>query len=428
MVNIKVKSKIKSILKLRFQSNLLGPLKKYWHFLIFGLVTQIVSILLSPNKSISDSNLAFCNYYITKLQIFHVHIDCDAQYFLLDSQDPMRLIRNQTPLQDRPLYTLLVFLISRLLSWIGFPSGPITYLGEDGIPQTYNLLNYGIFIFLNTLVLILSLVIVLKVFNQNILAKNTLNKCIIFLAVAIITQNPITREFFWTPHSQMFNILIPVILFYLIQPSFLPSRKQYYSLLIIISFALLIYPTFAILLPIFFIKTWRFLGILKALTISVVLIPKVFWPLIIKELGGDYLDRPLVGLRRFIWVLDSIKGNTLTKDLKAHVLEFMHSLPISWTILGLIFLVVGIYQFKRLRSSLNTSELKYFLDAIFVLFIYTLALSLNSPYGARFTTSLVIFLSLVVLSFFEKVKFQSKFWTALTLTALLVNSVFWLSI
>jgi hypothetical protein len=226
----------------------------------------------------------------------------------------------------------------------------------------------------------------------------------------------------------MFNILIPVILFYLIQPSFLPSRKQYYSLLIIISFALLIYPTFAILLPIFFIKTWRFLGILKALTISVVLIPKVFWPLIIKELGGDYLDRPLVGLRRFIWVLDSIKGNTLTKDLKAHVLEFMHSLPISWTILGLIFLVVGIYQFKRLRSSLNTSELKYFLDAIFVLFIYTLALSLNSPYGARFTTSLVIFLSLVVLSFFEKVKFQSKFWTALTLTALLVNSVFWLSI
>ena len=427
MSTLEAKTRIKSILKLPFQNDLARFLLKYWQFIIFALATQIVSILHSPSKSISDSNLAFCNYYISKLQIFHVHIDCDAQYFLLDSQDPMRLIRDQTPLQDRPLYTLLAFLMSRLLSWIGFPSGPITYLGEDNIPQTYNLLNYGVFIFLNTLVLVISLVIVLKVFNQNRLVKSTLSTCIILLAVVTTAQNPVTREFFWTPHSQMFNIFIPVLLFYLIQPSFLPSKKQYYWILICVSVALLMYPTFAIVLPIFFVKTWRSLGRIRALSIFVVLIPKVLWPVILKELGGNYLDWPFVGHRRFIWILDSIKGNTLVNDVQVHVLEFTHSLPVSWTILCLIFLVVGIYQFKSLRSSLKTSELKYFLDATFVFLIYALGLILNGEYGARFTTGLVIFLSLVVLSVFEKVNFQSKFWTALILVAILTNSAFWLT-
>lgn len=136
---------------------------QYLPFLFFGLVTQIITLLHKPDPNISSSSLAFCNYYINKFRYFNVHIDCDAQYFLLDSQNPHRILSYESPLQDRPLHTFIVYVLSNVLEFFGIPEGPITYLGEDNIPQTYHLLNYLIFIGINGLILIASVALVLKV-------------------------------------------------------------------------------------------------------------------------------------------------------------------------------------------------------------------------------------------------------------------------
>lgn len=169
----------------------------------------------------------------------------------------MRLFNDQTPLQDRPLHTFLVFIISKMLGFVGIPPGSTTYLGEDNIPQTYNILNYGIFIAINAAILIAAILIALRVILKLNFTPGRYLKASIVLAVILITQNPVNREYFWTPHSQIFNLLIPAILFYLVQRDFLLNKRRFYIILILISLSLLAYPTFIILLPIFFLITWK---------------------------------------------------------------------------------------------------------------------------------------------------------------------------
>jgi len=380
-------------------------LHKYGYYILFGLISQIISILLPPNPSISGSKEALCNYYISKFNIFNIHIDCDSQYFLLDSQDPSRLFSDAFPLQDKPLYTFVVYIISKALGFIGVPSGPITYLGEDGIPQTYNILNYGIFIFLNAIILIVSIVLALKVIQSSGLDKNIERKISIFLVLILISQNPVNREYFWTPTSQLFNILIPVLLFYMVQKEFTLDKKRFFYILFFISLSLLVYTTFLILLPIFFLKTLRYLGKFYSVLIVLSLVPKLIWPKVVTTLGGSYIDWPIVGHRRFIWISDSIKSGTLTGDSKSNFLDFLHSLPLQWVLITFAILFLGIKHLISQHKTHNRIKLQDFGYQAVALGTYTAGMILNGEYGPRFTTGVVLLLSLLVL---KEVGFLAK--------------------
>ena len=375
----------------------LSSMSRYWYFVFLGLFTQIVSILLPPNSSISDSKAAFCNFYITKLNIFNVHIDCDSQYFLLDSQDPMRLINNQTPLQDRPAFTFVVFVISKLLKFLGVPSGSITYLGEDGIPQNYHVLNYILFILLNLLILTVAIVIVLSVFLKIKNQQTPLFKLSIFTAIIFTSQNPINREFFWTPHTQVFNVLVPALLFYLAQQSLMIDKRQFFFWFCFISTTLLMYPTLSILLPVLFLRVFQSLGKIYAFSLFLTLIPKFTWPSILNLFGGNYVDWPLVYHRRFVWILDSAESKTLLSDSSKKYIEFLNSLPLMWDIIAILMFIIGLYSgIKNWRLGKWSTNSNYFYGGI-VLVIYLLALGLNGAYAPRFSGGVVLLLSLIVL-------------------------------
>ena len=402
-------------------------LGKYGYLILFGLLTQIFSILHSPNSFISGTNRAFCNYYITKFRIFNVHIDCDSQYFLLDSQNPMRLFDNQTPLQDRPLHMFFVFIISKVFGFVGIPPGSTTYLGEDSIPQTYNILNYGIFIAINAAILIAAILIALRVMLKLNSTPGRYFKASIFLAIILITQNPVNREYFWTPHSQIFNLLIPTILFYLVQRDFLLNKRRFFIILILISFSLLVYPTFIILLPIFFLITWKSLGKLYAILIVVSLIPKLLWPIIINVLGGQYLDQPLVGHRRFIWILDSFKSKTLVEDLESRFSAFMHSLPWLWVIITVFVLFIGLYYLMSLRHIESQSTRSDLTRSSVAFFTYLGGMLLNGEYGPRFTTGVVLLLSLLILNEVGALITKLKYLYIAYFGIVLANCWYWLA-
>lgn len=400
---------------------------KYLYLLVFGLGTQIISILLPPSRQISDSNNAFCNFYINKLHFFHVHLDCDAQYFLLDSQSPMRIINNQTPLQDRPLHTFLVFITSKALNIVGLPAGPINYLGEDGIPQTYNLLNYGVFIAFNAIILLASVVLVLKAMSSGGSFKGNHSKLIAATAFFLVVQNPVLREFFWTPHSKLFNILIPSLLFFLVQSEFVVTKRNYLVIMLLISTTLLMYPTFSIILPIFFLKTFRSLGIIRAIFIFSSLIPKLLWPLILNTFGGHYVDWPLTNHRRFIWIKDAYESNTLLEKTSDNLSAFLHSLPVTWTLILLILVVIGTYT---LVTSISVASFKHKLDiqdSVMVLGIYSFGIVLNGEYGARFTTGITLLFGLIILKMAGKAEKIPRYWWIPFIAIISLNSWFWIS-
>ena len=399
----------------------------FFPFILFGFITQIISILHSPSKTISNSPYAFCNFYITKLKIFHVHIDCDAQYFLLDSQNPMRTLNGQSPLLDRPLHSFIVFILSKVFSLVGIPAGPIPYLGEDGIPQTYNLLNYAIFIGLNAIILFTSMLLALKVMLRSRVTDNIYSKIVIVASLVIIVQNPITREFFWTPHSQIFNVLIPCLIFYLLQETFVITKKSYLVLMALISTLLLIYPTFFVVIPIFFIKTLRSLGKTKAILISLATLPKLLWPSTLGFLGGNYYDISIQSNRRFLWVIDSFKSESLTKDLARNGSLLLQSLPGLWVIVFLIIVILGLLGVATQQARSGFLKNQYFRDSVLVFSIYFLAIALMGEYFPRFSTGPVVLLALIILKEALVIGKITRYQSLLYLALISANSWFWVS-
>lgn len=402
-----------------------NPVSKYVYLVSYGLLTQIVSILLPPSSTISDSKAALCNFYITKLKIFHVHIDCDSQYFLLDSQNPMRIVNDQTPLQDRPVYTFIVFIISKFLGVMGVPSGSISYLGEDNIPQNYDVLNYALFLVLNAAILVTSIIIVLKVFFKNTERSTFLYKLSLFSVLLMISQNPINREFFWTPHTQIFNVLVPALLFHLSQNNLVMGKRQFYIWILSISTALLVYPTFSILLPILFFRILHSLGPKYAFSLIFALLPKLMWPYILKQLGGHYVDWPLFYHRRFIWIQDSIQAKSLISDSKTHFMEFLNSLPLTWDIISLILIVLGYFVLNKMFGNQDRSINMNPLFGILVLATYVIAMGLNGAYAPRFSSGIVLLLCFQVLYLVSQEKSKALLWKFALGILIISNYIYW---
>jgi hypothetical protein len=405
----------------------LNSFAKYGYFVFFGLITQIVSILLPPNSSISGAKSAFCNYYITKFQVFNIHIDCDSQYFLLDSQDPSRLISNQTPLQDRPVFTFFVFVVTKILEFFGVPTGATTYLGEDNIPQTYHILNYGIFVAINAAILIVSIAIVVNAFYKNNQSQSQILSLSVLMVTILIAQNPINREFFWTPHSQIFNVLVPALLFHLAQKDLVLDKKRYIIWFCFISIALLVYPTFTILLPILFLRVLKTLGGVYSFLLFLTLVPKLLWPTVLNFLGGDYIDWPLVYHRRFVWIFDSMKSKTLLSDLTNSIRDFLSSLPITWDIITILLLLMCVVLGKGLyRAGTPPIHSSNFYGAL-GLATYALAIILNGAYAPRFTTGIILLLSFQVLYQVSQLKDRIILCRVFLLGLFISNCFYWFS-
>jgi hypothetical protein len=296
-----------------------------------------------------------------------------------------------------------------VFGFFGIPPGATTYLGEDSIPQTYNIMNYGIFIAINAAILMASILIVLRVMLKSDSIRGRYFKVSIFLAILLITQNPITREYFWTPHSQIFNLLIPAVLFYFVQKDFKLDTRRFYIIFFLISLSLLAYPTFIILLPVFFFITWKSLGKLYAFLILVCLIPKFLWPIILNAFGGQYVDWPVVGHRRFIWVLDSYKSKSLVQDLGTNLSAFMNSLPWLWVIITLLILLIGLLYLINVRYTVVRTTRSDLICSAVAFFSYLFGMILNGEYGPRFTIGVVVLLSLLILNEVSAVTTKLKY-------------------
>ena len=298
---------------------------------------------------------------------------------------------------------------------------------EDGIPQTYNLLNYAIFIGLNAIILFTSMLLALKVMLRSRVTDNIYSKIVIVASLVIIVQNPITREFFWTPHSQIFNVLIPCLIFYLLQETFVITKKSYLVLMALISTLLLIYPTFFVVIPIFFIKTLRSLGKTKAILISLATLPKLLWPSTLGFLGGNYYDISIQSNRRFLWVIDSFKSESLTKDLARNGSLLLQSLPGLWVIVFLIIVILGLLGVATQQARSGFLKNQYFRDSVLVFSIYFLAIALMGEYFPRFSTGPVVLLALIILKEALVIGKITRYQSLLYLALISANSWFWVS-
>jgi hypothetical protein len=222
----------------------------------------------------------------------------------------------------------------------------------------------------------------------------TLNLLIFANLLLILTANELTKTFFWTPHSQMFNLLLPCYALYLgAIKERLKAPRTLYLHAALIGIGLLFYSLLGILY--FFILAARGIRLrtrIQAFLLS--LIPWLLFPLTVKALGGTYRSIALSKYRLFIWLLDGIRNGTFFQDVTHNGSVFLRTLPIApLFVVSLSAACLFVFGARRFtfHSLIKSEKIRFTI----LYFIFFAALGY---YARRVTLGPMIFVELLLFS------------------------------
>ena len=365
----------------------------YLKLIIFGLFIQIISLFRSypldhPCGRVLDIN-----------SVMSVLINCDSAVYMKDAQNPIRLVNGESVYQDRPIPTLLVAMLAKFWHFLNLPDYYREVQGNSGQIVTYSLVTYIIFLALSAAIFSMACYVGLKSlfqFQQKLSIPAEIFISSSFIFVIVIAMNEITKTFFWTPGSQMFNLFLPVYAFYLITYNYKDiTYKFYFSQILIVSILLFSYAFFIILLVPLILAKWNKLRN-RLLLCSVPVIAYLSYPFLLNQFGGTY-NNFAVGYRRmYIWVIDAYKQDKFFEKISEFLGYFFESIPSLPTILILISLTAFMLMQKNLHLD--------FRNELLLIFVHILMISFYGYYSRRLTFPIIILMLLVIIKLFFTLK------------------------
>lgn len=365
----------------------------YLKLIIFGLFIQIISLFRSypldhPCGRVLDIN-----------SVMSVLINCDSAVYMKDAQNPIRLVNGESVYQDRPIPTLLVAMLAKFWHFLNLPDYYREVQGNSGQIVTYSLVTYIIFLALSAAIFSMACYVGLKSlfrFQQKLNVPNEIFINTAFVFVIVVAMNEITKTFFWTPGSQMFNLLLPVYAFYLITYNYEDiTYKFYFSQILIVSILLFSYAFFIILLVPLILAKWNKLRN-RLLLCSIPIIAYLSYPFLLNQFGGTY-NNFAVGYRRmYVWVIDAYKQDKFFEKISEFLGYFFESIPLLPTILILIALTAFMLMQKNLHLD--------FRNELLLIFVHILMISFYGYYSRRLTFPIVVLLLLVIIKLFFTLK------------------------
>ena len=361
----------------------------YLKLIIFGLLVQIISLFRNypsnhPCGRVLDINSAMS-----------VLINCDSAVYMKDAQNPIRLVNGESVYQDRPLPTLLVAASSKFWHFLNLPDYYRDVQDNSGQMVTYSLITYVIFLALSAAIFSFTCYLGIKslfLFQQKLNIPDEIFISTAFIFVTAVSMNEITKTFFWTPGSQMFNLLLPIYAFYLISNGDkIITDKFYLTQILIVSLLLFSYAFFVILIiPLLLIK-WNKLRY-RLLLCLLPIISYLTYPYLLNQFGGVY-NNYAVGYRRmYVWVIDAYKQNVFYEKLSEFLSYFLKSVPVLPTIILLIAFIAFSLMQKNIKLDFR-GELVLISAHIFMIGFY-------GYYSRRLTFPIIIFFLLVILKMF----------------------------
>lgn len=372
----------------------------YLPYILGALILQLVSLF----KEYPYNHP--CGRVFTLKNNLSVLINCDSAVFMRDAQDPLRLFNGISVYQDRPLPTLTASILSKIWHGFNFPDYYKSIVGNSGISTSYSLATYAFFLLINVTILATACLLSLKIIINQFKANSINIKLYPYVAVIIISVvalNEITKTFFWTPHSQMFNILLPVYMFYLLQFSKKNVSMRFYLFNSFIFLMLLFSYAFFILLALSFtLMNWKTLRI-RIFLITTILFVYISYPFILITLGGNFYSIGIERYRLFIWVFDSLNDRSGSPSIINNINLFLKTLP-AIPIILISFLFV---YFIR-KNNFSLYQIFLFLKIeLLQLHVYAVLLAGYGYYARRLSYPLIIFLSFILIKLFLS---KSKLW------------------
>ena len=358
----------------------------YLKLIIFGLLVQIISLFRNypsnhPCGRVLDINSAMS-----------VLINCDSAVYMKDAQNPVRLVNGDSVYQDRPLPTLLVAALSKFWHFLNLPDYYRDVQGNSGQMVTYSLITYVIFLALSAAIFSFTCYLGIKSlfqFQQKLNIPDEIFISTAFIFITSISMNEITKTFFWTPGSQMFNLLLPDYAFYLISSDNKTiTNKFYLTQILIVSFLLFSYAFFVILLiPLLLIK-WNKLRY-RLLLCLIPVISYLTYPYLLNQFGGVYNNYAIGYRRMYVWVIDAYKQNVFYEKLSEFLSYFLKSVPVLPTII----LLIAFIAFSLMQKNVKLD----FRGELVLISVHIFMIGFYGYYSRRLTFPIVIFFLLVIL-------------------------------
>lgn len=240
--------------------------------------------------------------------------------------------------QNRIGYIVLGWLADRLLKVASF--GALDF--EKAKPPLYSEAEYG-FLLINALILSIGLLALWSLVRPHFKQ----NWGLLLFASLLLVANPVTRAYFWTAHTQMLNLVIPLLAVALAArfAQSPPSIRGAVAIGLGIGLAVTVYAsialvggTIAVLLVIK--RAWR-----QAVAVVCLMgIPTGAWVAFTSAVTGSYHSEETQQWRQFVWVLDALADGSLLARVRANVNALMVSFADAQTVfaVGLTVLVLAL--------------------------------------------------------------------------------------
>ena len=328
---------------------------------------------------------------------FNVLINCDSAVFMKDAQNPMRLFEGQSVYQDRPGHAIVIWVMGNILKLVGFPNQTREIIGTSGVVTQYESVFYISFLFLNFFILVTAVFLALQfVGKRPTKSNNALSFSIQIIAILLVAANELTKTFFWTPHSQMFNLLLPVLALVMIdRRKRIDNLKSFLSTSVLILGLMFFYPLFGILFSILIFAKYATL-VKRCLILQIFIVAYLLYSKVVNTTGGSYSNFAIEHYRQYVWIFDSLVNGDLQEKFIANLKVFMFTFPLFPSLL--IAMTIAILAYVAAISARSPKELKLStLPYLLFLLVYVLALAMMGYYSRRLTLGIVIYIELLLL-------------------------------
>lgn len=388
-------------------------LKKIWPYGIFVGFCLIFTIWLMVFHHVTKDSPVIDGFNFTLYAHLYAVINYDSLQFMHDAAQPKALLERTNIRQSRPGLILLVAGLNKLAQPLRYPVDRLFRASGKEIQEAYRL-PYVLYVGLNYAFLLIAFWIYMQVLAQE--AKLAMLAAVLLSSLFIF--NNVIKAFLLTPHTQIFNLLAPLVCLYGfqgIQKGHLFDQKAMLFLAFLVGLGVTAYATFILFLPTVFIAlAWilirdkiKITGGLVLRSVEVIglaILPFLAWVFYIHNMNGMFYQFEIEHYHQFVWILPLLRSAPLDalKALSGNFWTLAKSAATQMVVLPVIFIGVCLVTSDRGHPLLQRlSRIKLFPPPALIvsmLFLLFFALDGLGVYRVAFSAvpPLVIGTSIVV--------------------------------
>ncbi|WPD21024.1 MAG: hypothetical protein SD837_12520 [Candidatus Electrothrix scaldis] len=363
--------------------------------LVFGVLIIFMALLMLGPRVPDNQQKENFIYNIDLPGPFGFSLNCDSPDFLFLAHNPWELLRKGNVRQDRPAFILLASAFAKIipLSEQGKMARRVHIATRDRFAfylPIYFFKYYASYILINVFILLGAFL-----FFSNLVFRERYCYFVQFSLAFLLIFNDVVKAFVWSPHTQMFNIMLPLFClwcFIHVVDKSLFDRPFVFVLALLAGVGMTAYASFILVLPsiilpaLVILVRQKELSMKKILYITLrsciigilVILPSALWYFYVISKTGSFYSHSTEAYHHVVWMKDAYQEGVmiLLNKLFGNFSDLsVFAAKQSWILLLIIILMIS----SQADSSIQWKKIVRstpFLGSVFILLIFLIFFSM----------------------------------------------------